>query len=173
MTRSIHRRAFLGRSALLGAAAAGLNRPGECAVAEPTVPQETSTPAKSQPDVILHRGGYPGWPWVTPARDGRLVCVFRDDGVHGFSPTGKVMWTVLLEHSLIALIAGVVGVLAVELFVVVLQKVQEMAGELLHVDALVAVAIVAITLGLTLLTVLIAAWRPTRVRPLAILNRNT
>ena len=48
---------------------------------------------KSNPDVILHRGGYPGWPWVARARERRLVCVFRDDGIHGFSPTGKVLWT--------------------------------------------------------------------------------
>jgi len=93
MTRGIHRRAFLGQSVLLGAAATGLNRPGECVAAEPTAPKETSKPAKSKPDVILHRGGYPGWPWVAPAREGRLVCVFRDDGIHGFSPSGKVMFT--------------------------------------------------------------------------------
>lgn len=48
---------------------------------------------KSRPDVILHRGGYPGWPWVARAGQGRLVCAFRDDSVHGFSPTGKVLFT--------------------------------------------------------------------------------
>jgi hypothetical protein len=47
--------------------------------------------AKSKPDVIVYRGNYPGWPWVTRTKKGRLVCVWRDDGVHGFSPTGRVM----------------------------------------------------------------------------------
>lgn len=48
---------------------------------------------KSRPDVIVYKGGYPGWPWVARAGRGRLVCAFRDDGVHGFSPTGKVLFT--------------------------------------------------------------------------------
>jgi putative ABC transport system permease protein len=86
---------------------------------------------------------------------------------------GKVMLIVLLEYSLIALVASVVGVFAVELFVVAVQVVQEAAGELLHVDTLIGLSIVAVSTGLTLLTVLISAWRPTKVRPLAILNRNT
>jgi hypothetical protein len=50
-------------------------------------------PVKSKPDVIVHRGGYPGWPWVARAGERRLFCVFRDDGIHGFSPSGKVLWT--------------------------------------------------------------------------------
>ncbi len=49
--------------------------------------------AKTQPDVIVYKGNYPGWPWVTRTRKGRLLCVFRDDGQHGFSPTGRVMIT--------------------------------------------------------------------------------
>ena len=48
-------------------------------------------PSKSEPDVVVYRGNYPGWPWVTPASGGRLLCVFRDDSVHGFSPTGRVL----------------------------------------------------------------------------------
>ena len=46
---------------------------------------------KSEPDVILYRGNYPGGPWITAAGD-RLLCAFRDDGVHGFSATGKILW---------------------------------------------------------------------------------
>jgi len=86
---------------------------------------------------------------------------------------GKVMSTVLLEYGLIALIASIAGVFAVELFIVVMQVVQETAGQLLHMDLLTGLAIIATAMGLTLLTVLIAAWGPTRVRPLVILNRNT
>lgn len=54
---------------------------------------EPTTRVKSKPDVIVHRGGYPGWPWIARTGNDRLICVFRDDGVHGFSPTGKIMWT--------------------------------------------------------------------------------
>jgi hypothetical protein len=48
---------------------------------------------KTRPDVILYKGNYPGWPWLARTRKGRLVCVFRDDGVHMFSPTGKILFT--------------------------------------------------------------------------------
>ena len=50
-------------------------------------------PLKSQPDVIVYRGNYPGWPWVAAASGEHLLCAFRDDSVHGFSPTGKVLLT--------------------------------------------------------------------------------
>ncbi|MBN1341073.1 MAG: exo-alpha-sialidase [Phycisphaerae bacterium] len=46
---------------------------------------------KTKPDVIVHKGNYPGWPWVTRTQKGKLLCVWRDDSVHGFSPTGRVM----------------------------------------------------------------------------------
>ncbi len=48
---------------------------------------------KTQPDVILYKGNYPGWPWLAKTKKGRLVCAFRDDGVHMFSPTGKILYT--------------------------------------------------------------------------------
>ncbi len=48
---------------------------------------------KGKPDVIVYKGNYPGWPWVTRTKKGRLICAFRDDGQHGFSSTGKVMVT--------------------------------------------------------------------------------
>ena len=50
-------------------------------------------PVKSKPDVVVYRGNYPGWPWVASASGNRLLCVFRDDGIHGFSPSGKVVLT--------------------------------------------------------------------------------
>lgn len=52
----------------------------------------SAAPLKSQPDVVIYRGSYPGWPWVARAGQGHLVCVFREDSVHDFSPTGKVLW---------------------------------------------------------------------------------
>ncbi len=91
MSGDLTRRDFLRRAATSTTAIAlgGVSgpHPRELSAAE-------SIPGlKSKPDVILHRGGYPGWPWITRAAEKRLVCVFRDDGVHGFSPTGKIMWT--------------------------------------------------------------------------------
>lgn len=88
MTRLYHRRAFLQEAAAIGAAAASI---GPLAVRAGADPKPGAL--KSRPDVILHRGGYPGWPWVARTGAG-LACVFRDDGVHGFSPTGKVMLTI-------------------------------------------------------------------------------
>jgi len=86
MTRHLTRRAFFRETAAIGAAAASVGQFSNRAAAGPP------PTVKSRPDVILHRGGYPGWPWVTRTAKG-LVCVFRDDGVHGFSPTGRIMWT--------------------------------------------------------------------------------
>jgi len=86
---------------------------------------------------------------------------------------GQVLTTVLIEYGLIAAIAAGAGVLAVELFILVVQVVQETAGQILHVDLLTGLTIVAVTIALCLLTVLAAAWRPTQVRPLVVLNRNT
>ncbi len=88
MPNRIHRRTFLRQTALLGLATAGAAGSRAQPAPDPAPPT-----VKSRPDVIVHRSGYPGWPWVAAAGEGRLVCVFRDDGVHGFSPTGKVMFT--------------------------------------------------------------------------------
>jgi len=68
-------------------AAGGALQPPRGAAAEP------AANIKSRPDVIVYRGGYPGWPWVTRIGPQRLMCVFRDDSVHDFSPTGRVLWT--------------------------------------------------------------------------------
>lgn len=85
----------------------------------------------------------------------------------------QVLTTIILEYGLIALIASVAGALGVELFIVVVQRVQETAGELLNVDLMTAITIVLVGAGLTLFAALVAAWQPSRARPLSILNRNT
>jgi Neuraminidase (sialidase) len=93
MNRKLTRRVFLRRTGAGGAAAAAIGCLADSRLARAAPANEEPSVVKSKPDVIVHRGGYPGWPWVTRAGEHRLVCVFRDDGVHGFSPTGKVMWT--------------------------------------------------------------------------------
>lgn len=85
----LHRRHFLG--SLAASAAGTVFGPARRASAAPDA-LGTPAPPKSKPEVILYRGAYPGWPWV--ARAGKkLACVFRDDGVHDFSPTGRVLLT--------------------------------------------------------------------------------
>jgi putative ABC transport system permease protein len=86
---------------------------------------------------------------------------------------GQVLRMVVMEYGLVAAIASLAGLIGVELFVVALQYVQQTAGELLHVDLATGTLIVLMGVGLTLLTVLWVAWRPTGVRPLAVLNRST
>ena len=98
MSTIFSRRAFLQGAAVIGAAAARVGRFTGRAAAGPASLGEKPEAVKSKPDVILHRGGYPGWPWVTRTGKG-LVCVFRDDGIHRFSPTGKVLWTFSRDHG--------------------------------------------------------------------------
>ncbi len=50
-------------------------------------------PVKSQADVVIYEGTYPGWPWITSGADGRLYCVFREGTIHGYSPSGRAMIT--------------------------------------------------------------------------------
>jgi hypothetical protein len=60
----------------------------------------------------------------------------------------------------------------VEVVIVVLQVVQEQVGDLLHVSPAIGVLIVAVGVALTLLSALFAAWQPTRLPPLVVLNEN-
>lgn len=53
---------------------------------------------KSAADVVIFAGNYPAWPGVTRSGNGKLYCVFREDGLadrkdtgHGYSPLGKVL----------------------------------------------------------------------------------
>ena len=54
---------------------------------------------KSQPDVVIYRGSYPGWPWVAAGSDGTLYCVFREGTVHGYSAEGKAMLSKSTDHG--------------------------------------------------------------------------
>lgn len=84
---------------------------------------------------------------------------------------GQVLRTILLEYGLIALVASVAALFGVELFVLGVQYVQVSAGKLLHVDGSTAILILLTGIGITLLAALGAAWRPTGLRPLVVLNR--
>ncbi len=75
------------------ARAAGLALGAKVASLPAAEPAGMSAAPKSRPDVVIYRGSYPGWPWVARAGPSHLVCVFREDGVHDFSPTGRVLWS--------------------------------------------------------------------------------
>ena len=93
MTDPIDRRWFLCRGVTLGAMALAGRSCLPATAGEPAPSPEKAGGVKSRPDVIVYRGNYPGWPWVARAGKQQLVCVFRDDGVHDFSPTGRVLLT--------------------------------------------------------------------------------
>ncbi len=57
------------------------------------------TAVKSRPDVVIHEGTYPGWPWITAGADGTLYCVFREGTIHGYSPVGKAMLTTSTDRA--------------------------------------------------------------------------
>ena len=90
MSRTTSRRQFLRHAVAMGAAGAGVGFFRRAAGGE-LAPQGNQEAVKSRPDVIVARGGYPGWPWIARTGPERLVCVFRDDSIHGFSPTGRAM----------------------------------------------------------------------------------
>lgn len=46
---------------------------------------------RTRPDVVLYRGQYPGWPWLTRTRSGAMLCVFREGTEHGFSASGQAL----------------------------------------------------------------------------------
>jgi len=56
---------------------------------EPKPPAATTV--KSRPDVVIHEGSYPGWPWIAKGKDGTLYCVFREGTEHDFSATGRAL----------------------------------------------------------------------------------
>jgi Neuraminidase (sialidase) len=76
------RRAFL-RDVVLAQTAVALGLGDRLSAAAETV--------KAKPDVVVHDGTYPGWPWVAAAPDGVLYCVFREGTVHDYSANGRVM----------------------------------------------------------------------------------
>ena len=51
----------------------------------------SSAAPKSQPDVLIYQGTYPGWPWVSRCPNGTLVCAWREETQHGFSAVGRLM----------------------------------------------------------------------------------
>jgi ABC-type antimicrobial peptide transport system permease subunit len=83
---------------------------------------------------------------------------------------GHILTTVVMEYSLMAVIATVTGLGAVKIFLLVLGSMNDLAGEILQIGWGLAFEVGLVCVGLTLLTALLAAWGPTRVPPAVVLN---
>lgn len=74
-----------------------------------------------------------------------------------------------VEYSVSGLIAAVAGVVAAVLALVVMGALNDTAGRILTMDWTTAALMPLVTIALTLATVLLAAWNPTRLAPVVIL----
>lgn len=82
----------------------------------------------------------------------------------------QVMRTILFEYGLIAGIASLMGLAGVQVFIYGLGFIQEQTADLLLLNPALGFLIVGLSVGLTLLAALVAAWGATSARPLVILN---
>jgi putative ABC transport system permease protein len=82
----------------------------------------------------------------------------------------QVLFTLVVEYSLVALIASGTGLLGVQCFLWIVKAANNLAGSLLVISPLAAVVILASSISLALLTVLWVTWKPTQVSPVVILN---
>jgi putative ABC transport system permease protein len=82
----------------------------------------------------------------------------------------QLLLTLGIEYLIASLIASLVGLLAIWLFLAILSGLNVLAGSILRLDPLSAALIALSSAGLTLLTVLWAAWRPVQVSPVVVLN---
>ena len=83
---------------------------------------------------------------------------------------GHILTTLMVEYSLVALIATAAGLAAVAIFLWIVAQTNPLAGSLLVMPASSAALIGLAYVGLTLLTVLFVTWGPTQVPPLVVLN---
>jgi len=84
-----------------------------------------------------------------------------------------VLFTLVVEYSLVALIASAAGLGAVQLFLWILGLANPLAAGLIVLRPVSAALILLTGTGLTLLAALGVAWRPTQVSPILILNDRT
>jgi putative ABC transport system permease protein len=82
----------------------------------------------------------------------------------------QVLFTLVVEYSLVALIATGAGLLVVQIFLTVIAMMNDLAGSLLVMSPIAAGAILLSGVVLTLLTVLAVTWRPVQVSPVIVLN---
>jgi putative ABC transport system permease protein len=81
-----------------------------------------------------------------------------------------ILATLAAEYGLVALIPTFAALTVVQGFLVIVRHVNKVAAGLLSMPPQVAALIGLVGVGLTLLTVLAVAWRPTQVSPVVVLN---
>lgn len=84
-----------------------------------------------------------------------------------------VLTALALEYGLVALLASGVGLVAVQIVLVVLSRLNNLAGELLLLNMPTALLIGAASISLILLTAIATAWQSTRVAPAVVLQNRT
>jgi putative ABC transport system permease protein len=82
----------------------------------------------------------------------------------------QVLRTILFEYGLIAGIASLLGLAGVGAFIYVLSFIQEQTADLLLLSPGLGGLILGLSVGLTLLAALAAAWGPTSIQPVVVLN---
>jgi putative ABC transport system permease protein len=82
----------------------------------------------------------------------------------------QVLLMLVIEYSLVALIASGFGLLVVKILLLLLGMANHLAGSLLVIAPGAALFILVASIGLTLLTVIGVTWQPTQVSPVVILN---
>jgi putative ABC transport system permease protein len=81
-----------------------------------------------------------------------------------------VLVTLALEYGLIGVIASAAGLIAVQITIALITLTQSAAEGILWMAPATALIVLALGVGLTLVTALLAAWGPAQVRPLAVLT---
>ena len=83
---------------------------------------------------------------------------------------GHILFTLVVEYSLVALIATCAGLAGVQTALYALGLMNSMAARLLVMPFTSALTIGLVSVGLTLLTVLAVTWKPACVSPIVVLN---
>jgi ABC-type antimicrobial peptide transport system permease subunit len=82
--------------------------------------------------------------------------------------SGQVLQTMVLENALLGIVGGVLGMAAVALAVILVNKMQPAAK--MHYDVRLAGLMIVIAILVAALSSLSAAWQPTHQRPLEVLR---
>lgn len=83
---------------------------------------------------------------------------------------GQVLFSLVLEYILLALVASGAGLAVVQVFLWLMARANNLAAELLVMPPLTALLIGLVGVGLALLAVLGVTWGPTSVSPAVVLN---
>jgi len=81
-----------------------------------------------------------------------------------------ILMVIGAEYGLIGLVASLTGIIGVQAMILLLTMLYSEASDLLVMNPLTAILIVVLGMIITLITAIGAAWKPTQVQPIVILN---